>query len=128
MATKTIYQNMAQAHGAAKVIQSAWYDYIQEYYKDFYEPVYENRTILGYVDQEEKGRRDILNDRVGCERLWLKYLPTSRYYHPDNYSCSSASPSPTCKLCFRYFCPDCDNGVSGMFIKCRATKECREKG
>ncbi len=56
----------------------------------------------------------------------LTFAP-SRYGHVDNEFCSIEFPSPTCKLCFRYFCSYCKQGVGGMFSVCRATDACRER-
>ena len=56
----------------------------------------------------------------------LTFQP-SRYGHADNKFCSTASPSPTCELCFRYFCSYCKQGVGGMYSVCRATDACRER-
>jgi hypothetical protein len=93
----------------------------------------------------EEGAKDPPMDRLVSERLAHKYLPPtlrkkratkrcdvpipldlapSRYSHPDNVLCSLTAPSPTCNLCFRYFCSYCDHGVGGMYGKCRATEAC----
>lgn len=56
----------------------------------------------------------------------LTFAP-SRYGHVDNEFCSTAFPSPTCNLCFRYFCSYCKQGVGGMYSVCRATDACRER-
>lgn len=117
----------------------------QEEMKNLCDPAYAK-----WVLDEEEGIRDPLIDRVASERLGRKYPPAprkkrrstkrhyvrplaldfltpSRYSHPDNASCSNAFPSPTCSLCFRYFCCDCGHGVGGMYSKCLATPECRER-
>mgnify|MGYP005989416697 CR=1 FL=1 len=130
------------------------YDYDDEDDDEY--PVYdENKNIIDYVSREEmknlsdpgyakwvldeeEGRRDSTRDRLASERLGRKYckpvpkepsllLTPSRYNHPDNKFCSLASPSPTCELCFRYFCSYCKQGVGGMYSSCYATAECRER-
>jgi len=107
--------------------------------------IIENLSDPGYAKRvlgEEEGRRDSTRDRLASERLGRKYhstgckpvpkepsllLTPSRYNHPDNKFCSLASPSPTCELCFRYFCSYCKQGVGGMYSSCYATAECRER-
>ena len=121
----------------------------QEEMKNLCDPAYAK-----WVLDKEEGIRDPIIDRVASERLGRKYPPAprkkrrstkrrtkrhyalrplaldfltpSRYGHPDNASCSNAFPSPTCSLCFRYFCCDCGHGVGGMYSNCSATPECRE--
>ena len=116
---------------AATQIQSAWRSYYE------YEPVHdeERQLLVGYVDREKmKDLCDpayvawVLDEEeplVACDPPTL--LTPSRYWHPDHVDCNSRHRSPTCRQCFRYFCPFCKNGVGGMFSKCRATSKCRAR-